>query len=30
MSFMEMLASAPLEGVELTRPKDYGRDIDLD
>lgn len=27
--FKEYLASAPLEGVDLTRPLDFGRDIDL-
>jgi hypothetical protein len=30
MSFKELLSNAPLEGVNLTRPKDYGREIDLD
>jgi hypothetical protein len=30
MSFKELLANAPLEGVDLTRPRDYGRDVDLD
>jgi hypothetical protein len=30
LSLKEMLARAPLKGVELTRPKDYGRDIDMD
>ena len=29
MSFKEFLASAPLEGIDLTRDKDTGRDIDL-
>jgi len=27
--FKEFLASAPLEGVDLTRPPDFGREIDL-
>lgn len=27
--FKEFLASAPLEGVDLERNRDYGRDIDL-
>ena len=26
--FKELLASCPLEGLDLTRPRDYGRDID--
>jgi len=25
----ELLASAPLEGIDLTRPQDLGRDVDL-
>ena len=25
--FKELLAAAPLEGIDLTRPKDYGRDV---
>ena len=29
MDFKEFLASAPLEGIDLTRPLDYGRDIEL-
>jgi hypothetical protein len=29
MDFKAFLASAPLEGVDLTRPLDYGRDIEL-
>lgn len=29
MRFKEFLASAPLEGIDLTRDKDTGRDIDL-
>lgn len=29
MSFKEFLAAAPLEGIDLTRDKDTGRDIDL-
>ena len=29
MGLKELLASAPLEGVDLTRPKDYGRDVNL-
>jgi hypothetical protein len=29
MSFKELLMSAPLEGVDLTRPLDYGRDVEL-
>ncbi len=24
-----LLASAPLEGIDLTRPRDFGRDVDL-
>ena len=28
LSFKELLASAPLEGVDLTRPLDFGRDVD--
>jgi hypothetical protein len=27
--FKEFLASAPLEGVDLTRPLDFGRDVEL-
>ena len=27
--FKELLASCPLEGLDLTRPRDFGRDIDL-
>jgi hypothetical protein len=27
--FKEFLASAPLEGVDLSRPLDFGRDIEL-
>ena len=27
--FKEYLASAPLEGIDLTRPLDFGRDVDL-
>ncbi len=27
--FKELLASCPLEGLDFTRPRDYGRDIDL-
>lgn len=29
MDFKELLASAPLEGIDLTRPLDFGRDIEL-
>jgi hypothetical protein len=29
LSFKEFLALAPLEGIDLTRDKDTGRDIDL-
>ncbi len=29
MGIKELLASAPLEGVDLDRPKDFGREIDL-
>lgn len=29
MDFKEFLASAPLEGIDLTRPPDFGRDIEL-
>ena len=25
----ELLAAAPLEGIDLTRPRDLGRDVDL-
>jgi DNA-directed RNA polymerase beta subunit len=28
-SFKELLASAPLEGIDLTREDDFGRDVDL-
>lgn len=28
-SFKELLSSAPLEGIELDRPRDFGREIDL-
>jgi hypothetical protein len=28
-NFKEFLPSAPLEGVDLTQPLDFGRDIDL-
>ena len=28
LSLKELLASAPLEGVDLTRPLDFGRDVD--
>ncbi|MHC0055328.1 hypothetical protein [Phaeovulum veldkampii] len=28
-SFKALLASAPLEGIELDRPSDFGREIDL-
>ena len=27
--FKELLASCPLDGLDLTRPRDFGRDIDL-
>lgn len=27
--FKDLLASCPLEGVDLERPRDLGRDIDL-
>ena len=27
--FKELLASCPLEGLDLARPRDFGRDIDL-
>jgi hypothetical protein len=27
--FKEFLASAPLEGIDLTRPLDFGRDVEL-
>jgi antitoxin Phd len=29
IDFKEFLASAPLEGVDLERDRDYGRDVDL-
>jgi hypothetical protein len=29
MNFKEFLASAPLEGIDLTRDPDFGRDVDL-
>jgi hypothetical protein len=29
MNFKDYLASAPLEGVDLTREPDFGRDVDL-
>ncbi len=29
MSLKELLSAAPLEGIDLTRDKDTGRDIDL-
>jgi hypothetical protein len=29
MGLKELLASAPLEGVDLSRPRDFGRDVDL-
>jgi hypothetical protein len=29
LSFKELLASAPLEGIELDRARDLGRDVDL-
>jgi len=28
-SLKALLASAPLEGIELDRPRDFGRDVDL-
>ena len=27
--FKELLASCPLEGVDLARPRDFGRDVEL-
>ena len=27
--FKELLASCPLEGVDLARPRDFGRDIEF-
>ena len=27
--FKELLVSCPLEGVDLTRPRDFGRDIEF-
>lgn len=27
--FKDLLASCPVEGLDLTRPRDFGRDIDL-
>ena len=27
--FKELLASCPLEGVDLRRPRDFGRDVEL-
>jgi hypothetical protein len=29
MGLKELLASAPLEGVDLSRPEDFGREVDL-
>jgi hypothetical protein len=29
MGLKELLASAPLEGVDLTRPVDFGREVEL-
>ena len=29
MSAKELLASAPLEGVDLERPRDFGREVEL-
>lgn len=29
ISRKELLASAPLEGIDLERPRDLGRDVDL-
>lgn len=29
MGLKELLASAPLEGIDLTRPLDYGREIEF-
>jgi hypothetical protein len=29
MNFKAFLASAPLEGIDLTRESDFGRDVDL-
>ena len=29
MSFKEFLAAAPLEGIDLTRPREFPRDIEL-
>lgn len=29
MGLKELLASAPLEGVDLSRPEDFGREIEL-
>ena len=27
--FKELLAACPLEGVDLARPRDFGRDVEL-